>query len=177
MTAGDVVEKSAEGGRGRRRQKYPAAPFRRRQAPGDEPDRRRLDIALDARDLPGKAQPWVRFEQQARIEKLRAVEESVAVKPTEPREFGVVEAGDGAEHTHLLAMFELSLEADHVPQSAERVVLTELHHGIGLHARAMRVRKTDRLHRAKAQRVRAALRHHLDREAALEIGRRFEVLE
>src|SRR5262245_21428193 len=112
MTAGDVVEKSAEGGCRGRRRKYPAAPFRRGQASGDEPDRRRLDIALDARDLPGKAEPRVRFQPQAGVEKLRAVEESIAVKPAEPRKFGVAEAGDGAEHAHLLAMFELGLETD-----------------------------------------------------------------
>src|SRR5262245_2941063 len=114
MAAGDVVEKSAEGGRRRRRRKYPAAPFRRGKAPGDEPDRRRLDITLAARDLSGKAQPRIRLEPQARIEKLRAVEEGVAVKPAEPRKFGLAEAGDAAEHAHLLAMFELGLEADHV---------------------------------------------------------------
>src|SRR5262245_42657861 len=150
MTAGDVVEKSAEGGRRGWRRKYPPAPFRSGQAPGDKPDRGRLDITLNARDLPGKAEPWVRFQPQARIEQIRAVEEGVAVKPAEPRKFGVAETGDGAEHAHLLAMFELGLEADHVPQGAERVVLAELHHGIGLHARAVRVRKTDGLHRPKA---------------------------
>jgi hypothetical protein len=57
MTAGDVVEKGAEGGRGRRRRKRPAAPFHCGKSPGDEPDRRRLDITLDPRDLAGETEP------------------------------------------------------------------------------------------------------------------------
>ena len=36
----------------------------------------------------------------------------------------------------LLAVFQLGLEADHVEQRAERVVLAELHDGVGLHRRA-----------------------------------------
>src|SRR5262245_6971930 len=109
MAAGDVVEKGAECGRGRWERKKPATPFRRGKAPGNESDCRRLDITLNARDLPGEAEPQVRFQPQVRVEKLRAVEEGVAMKPAEPREFGVSEAGDGVEHAHLLAVFELGL--------------------------------------------------------------------
>jgi hypothetical protein len=31
----------------------------------------------------------------------------------------------------LLAVLQLGLEADHVPQRAQRIVLAQLHHGIG----------------------------------------------
>ena len=100
------------------------------------------------------------------------------MEPAEPCELGALETGDGAEHARLLAMFELGLEADHVPQRAERIVLAKLHYGVGLHAGLTRVGETDRLHRTVAKRVGAPLRHHLDGEAALEIGcRGFEVLE
>ncbi len=94
------------------------------------------------------------------------------MQPAEPRELGLFEAGNRAEHARLLAMFQLGLKPDHVPQRAERIVLTELHHGIRLHARPMRVRETDRLHRSVAQRLGAALGHHLDGQAAFEIGGR-----
>src|SRR3546814_15699886 len=67
-------------------------------------------------------------------------------------------------------MLELGLEADHVPQRAERIVLTELDNGPGPAAGA-RIVESDTLHRAKAQRFDPALGHHLDRHAALEIGR------
>ncbi len=94
------------------------------------------------------------------------------MQPAEPRELGLLEPGNGAEHARLLAMLQLGLEADHVPQRAERIVLTQLHHGVRLHARPMRVGETDRLHRPVAQRLGPSLGHHLDGKAALEIGRR-----
>ena len=74
------------------------------------------------------------------------------MQPAEPRELRVLEPRDHAEDPHLLAILQLGLEAHHVAQRAERIVLPELHHGIGLHVRAMRVGKPDRLHRPVAQR-------------------------
>ena len=41
----------------------------------------------------------------------------------------------------------------------------------------MRVGEADRLHRPVAQRLAAALGHHLDRQAAVEIGRALEFAE
>ena len=70
----------------------------------------------------------------------------------------------------LLAIFQLGLEADHVEQRAERVVLAQLHDGVGPLAGA-RIGQADRLHRPEAQGLAPALGHHLDRQAALEIGR------
>ena len=55
------------------------------------------------------------------------------MQAAKPRELGVGEARDGAEDAHLLAMLQLGLEADHVEQRAELVVLAQLHDGIGLH--------------------------------------------
>ena len=72
----------------------------------------------------------------------------------------------------LLAVLQLGLEADHVEQRAERVVLAQLDDGVGLLAGPVRVRQPDRLHRPVPQRLAAALGHHLDRQAAVEIGRR-----
>ncbi len=67
-------------------------------------------------------------------------------------------------------MLQLGLEAHHVPQGTERIVLAELHHSIGPPAGA-RIAETHGLHRSEAQCVFAARRHHFDREAALEVGR------
>ena len=55
------------------------------------------------------------------------------MQAAEPRELGVLQAGDGAEQPHLLAVLHLGLEADHVEERAERVVLPELHDGIGFY--------------------------------------------
>ena len=78
--------------------------------------------------------------------------------------------GNGAEDAHLLAMLQLGLEADHVPQGAERIVLAQLDHGIGP-APGPRIVEADALHRAVAQGLDAALGHDFDRHAAFEIGR------
>ena len=94
------------------------------------------------------------------------------MQAAEPRELGALEAGDHAEHPHLLGVLELGLEADHVEQRAEPIVLAQLHDGVRLLVRPVRIGEPDRLHRPEAQRVAAALRHHLDRQAAVEIGRR-----
>ena len=94
------------------------------------------------------------------------------MQPAEPREFGMLQPGDHAEDAALLAMPELRLEADHVVERAERVILAQLHDGVRAMA-GLRVAQADRLHRPKAQGIGAARRHHFDREAALEIGRRF----
>src|SRR5262245_60145998 len=113
-------------GRWRRRQGF-AKPLRRRQSPRQEPDRRRLDVALAAGDLPGEAQPRHGPEPQRRVEELRRIEERVAMQPAKPRELGLNEARDRAEYARLLAMLELGLETDHVEQGAEPVVLAKLH--------------------------------------------------
>ena len=72
----------------------------------------------------------------------------------------------------LLAVFELGLEADHVEQRAEPIVLPQLHDRVRLLRRLVRIGQPDRLHRPVAQRLATALRHHLDRQAAVEIGGR-----
>ena len=68
---------------------------------------------------------------------------------TGPREFGLLEPRNGAEDAHLLAVLQLGLETDHVPQRAERIVLPQLDNGIGP-ASGARVIKSRRLHRAEA---------------------------
>src|SRR3546814_2627519 len=93
------------------------------------------------------------------------------MQAAEARELGVFQAGNGAEDAGLLAVLQLGLEADDVVERAERIVLAELHHGVGPLV-AVRVVQADRLHRAVAQRLRPALGHHLDGQAALEVGRR-----
>ena len=63
-------------------------------------------------------------------------------------------------------------------RGAERIVLSQLHDGIGRSPPGMRICEPDRLHRTEAQGLATALGHHLDRQAALEVGRGgFPVLE
>src|SRR5215469_14764826 len=129
MRARDVREQRPHR-RGRRRgDELPAGELGEHRTPGQEAYRGTLHVAFAPRDLAGKAQPWQRLEPQRSIEKLGAVEEGVAVQPTEAGELRVLEAWDQAQDAHLLTVFELGLEADHVPQRAEHVVLAQLNHG------------------------------------------------
>ena len=58
------------------------------------------------------------------------------MQPAEPRELGLLQARNGAEQPDLLAVLHLGLEADHVEERAERVVLPKLHDRVGLFAAA-----------------------------------------
>ena len=111
-----------------------------------------------------------RLQPQLPVQQRRGVDEAVAVNAAQSGEAGVFQAGDHAEDARLLRMAELGLEADNVVQRAERIVPAELHHGMGAAAGA-RVGQPHGLHRAEAQGLRPARRHHLDRQAALEPGR------
>ena len=92
----------------------------------------------------------------------------------EPGELRLFEPGDHAEDASLLAVFELGLEADDVEEGAERIVLPELDDRVGLDLGIMGVGEAERLHRPMAQGLAAALGHHFDRQAAVEIGRALE---
>src|ERR1700683_308479 len=118
------------------------------------------------------------MEPQRRIEKFWRVEKSIAVQAAESGEFRVGEPRNGPQDTRLLAMLQLGLEAHHVEQRAELVVLTQLYDRIRLCGWLSRIGQAERLHRAMAQRFPSALGHHFDRQAAFEVGRRgFEVVE
>src|SRR3546814_18770667 len=56
--------------------------------------------------------------------------EGYCVPAPQPREFGILQARNGAEQFNLRSIFELGLESDHVPQRAQLVVLTQLDYGI-----------------------------------------------
>ncbi len=88
------------------------------------------------------------------------------------RELRILQPGYGAEDAHLFGMFQFGLEADHVPQRAEAVVLAQLHHGMGALA-AARILQPHRLHGAESQGLLTTRCHHFDGQAGFEIGRGF----
>ena len=93
------------------------------------------------------------------------------MQPAEPGEFRILEPGNAAEHALLRAMLQLGLETDDVVERAELVVLAQLHDRVRLYGRIVGIGQADRLHRPVPQRLAAALRHHLDRQATVEIRR------
>ena len=115
-----------------------AEPLGGGEAAGEQADRGGLDIALAAGDLAGEAQARHRLQAQRAVEQLRRIEEGVAVQAAEPGELRVLEAGDHAEDVGLDGVAQPRLEADHVVERAERVVLAELDDGIGLVRRLVR---------------------------------------
>ncbi len=93
------------------------------------------------------------------------------MQPAEPCELRVLKSGDAAKDLLLRAVLQLGLEADHVVERAKLVVLAQLDDGMGFHGWIVRIGEPDRLHRAVAQRFAAALRHHFDRQAPIEVRR------
>ena len=88
------------------------------------------------------------LETQLLVQKARAVDEGVAVDAAQARELGALQARDHAEDALLLAPGQLGLEADHVEQRAERIVLAQLDHRMRPPAGA-RIDQPDRLHGPK----------------------------
>ncbi len=177
VAAGDVIDERAVRRRCGRHGPRQTPGLRGGGAAGEKPGGGALHIALDAGDLSGEAQPRHGVEPQLTVDEARRVEERVAVQPAEPGELGALQAGDGAEQADLLAVLQLGLEADHVVERAQRVVLAQLHHGVGLHLRVMGVGEAARLHRPVAERFGSAFGHDLDGQAAVEEGgRRLERL-
>ena len=100
------------------------------------------------------------------------------MQAAEAGEFGGLQAGDGGEQALLFAVGHLGLEADHVVERAQGIVLAQLDDGGGLVLRVMGVGQADRLHRPIRQCLAAPFGHHLDRQAAFEVGRvRLPLLE
>src|SRR5262249_6661486 len=104
MAAGDIGEPRAMRPGRRRGREGKAEPAGGREAARDEPDGGGFHVALAAGDLTGKAQAWLGIEAQSAVEELGRVEEGVAVKAAEAREFGALETRNGAEDARLLAV-------------------------------------------------------------------------
>src|SRR5579863_4389008 len=105
--------------------------FGGKEPPGEESDGGALDIALDAGDLSGESDRRPGLQAELQIQKSWTVDETVPMKPAEPREGRVFQPGDHAENPGLFSIFQLRLEPHHVEQATECVVLTELDHGMG----------------------------------------------
>src|SRR3954451_25061834 len=164
MAAGDGPEERAERSRARWGRKLFAACISRSVEAGDQADAGRLDVTLAARHLAGKAEPRLRAQAQLAVEQLWRIQEGVAMQAAEASEFGLLQTGNGAEDALLLAIFQLGLEADDVVERAEFVVLAQLNDRVGFGGGIARIGQADRLHRAVAQSLGTAFRHHLDRQ-------------
>ena len=170
----EVRHQAAEGrARGRRRHGL-AAQARREEERAEKAAGRALHVPLDPRDLPREVHAGHRAEREIGREHLRRVHERVAVHRAEPEELGLFQPRDHAKNTELLGVFHPRLEADEVVSGHGRVLRAELDHRVGAAPR-VRVLEADRLHRPVAQRVLAALRHDLARQAPLEVLRVLEL--
>src|SRR3974390_5574 len=123
MAAGNMWKQGAVGSGGRRRQKCLTMTLSRGKARCDQPNGSRFHIAFTAGDLAGEAPAWISLHPQRVVEQFGRIEESVAVKAAEPGEFRILQAGNAAEDAYLLGVFQFGLEADHIEQRAELVIL------------------------------------------------------
>src|SRR5262249_45080742 len=135
VSAGDMGKQGAMGSGGRGRLGLFCVLFGGREAAGQKPDCGRLHVAFAAGDLPSKSQPWHRLEAQRVVKQFWSVEEGVAMQPAEARELCPLKAWDHAKYPGLLSVLELGLEAHHVKQRAEPVVLAQLYDGVGFYTR------------------------------------------
>ena len=85
----------------------------------------------------------------------------------ELQEFGILQAGDQAQHACLFAVAKMVLKPDHPKSVGHQIFLPKLHAGVRLFA-GLRVAKPFWLHRAETQGFGAAAGDLLDRQAALE---------
>ena len=178
VSARDVSEKGSQSGGRRWGLREQPAPFGGRKPSGQQTDCCTLDVALDTRDLAGETQARVRAKPQQPVEQPGTVEERVAMQAAEAGKLCALQPGDGAEDAGLLAMSQLGLEADDVPQGAERIVLAKLDDRIRARRAGGGIGEADRLHGSEAKGIAAALGHHLDGQAAVEIGcRRLPLVE
>ena len=138
----------------------------RRVHAGQQAGHRGLHIALDAGHLPRKKEVRPPAEGKVRVEQPRRIEKRIAVHHAVAHELRVAQPRYHAEHALLLRKLQVRLESDEVEQRLFRILGAQLHHGPRAAAGA-RVAQADRLQWAEADRVVPALRHHLDRHAAL----------
>ena len=99
------------------------------------------------------------------------------MQAAEPRKLRLLQAGNHPEDIGLGTVFQLRLEADNIVKRTQRIVLPQLDHGIGLDRGIVGIGQAHRLHRSMTQGLGTAFRHHLDRQAAIEIGNMFPFLE
>ena len=123
--------------------------------PGHQPDRRGFDIAFDAGDLPGKAERGPCLHAKLFIKQTRRIDECVAMQTAKARELRVFKPRNRLEDTHLLGIFQLRLESDHIVEGAKGVVLAKLDHGMRT-AAVMGICQADRFHRPETQGLMAA---------------------
>src|SRR5688572_28457459 len=126
MSAGNVPEEGSKGRRCRRRLRTQPAPFGNGKSSGQEANGGAFDVAFDASDLAGETQSRLGAKPQQPVKEPGTVQERVAMQAAEAGKLRAFQPGDGAKDAGLLAMSELGLEADHVPQGAKCVVLAKL---------------------------------------------------
>src|SRR5581483_340916 len=171
---GHVPDQRSERGRARGNDRIQAVREARRVDARKPARARRLEVAFDPDELPGEQEVGARSRLQRGAEERGRLDERVAVEASEADELGALETRDGPEDPALLAVGHLRLEPDHVEERRVAVVLAELDDRVRLPAGA-RVDEADRLERPERERVAAAPRHLLDRQAALEVHAALEV--
>ena len=131
-----------------------------------EPHRRAFEVALDAGGLARYVERLASVEAQEAVEHARRADEEVPVHHALAHELRVLERRYEAEDALLLSPLQIGLEADDVEERPFGVVLPQLHDGVGSFSRVRRL-EADGAQRAEEQRLLAALRYHLDGQAAV----------
>src|SRR5271165_119591 len=142
--------------------------------PGQKSGGDRLHIALDAANLPGKENLWMRFHLQCLLQQSRRIDVGVAVNLSVAQKTRILQAGNQAQHARLFAKLQMILESHQVVGIRPQVLLPQLHHRIG-HLAGAGIDESHRLHRTEAKGVAPAASNLLNRQAALKIVQLFPI--
>src|SRR5471032_2657328 len=128
----------------------------------------RFHVAFHTRNLAGKKHGRAAAQLQRRSQQSRRIDVGVPVDLAEPQELRLFQARNQPQHPRLVAEFHVVLKADQVETLGAQVFLPKLHHGIWTPASAW-IAQPHRFHRPEAERVPAAPRNFLNRQAGFKI--------
>ena len=97
----------------------------------------------------------------------RRIDICIAVHHAISNKFGIFQCRDHGEDPFLLRPGQMRLKTNQIIHRSRKVILSELNDGVGFLAR-MRIRKTNRLHRAESKSVFSSSRHHFHGHTSFE---------
>src|SRR5438270_4947375 len=168
----DVMDQRSERGFARWRGGLVFVDDRCRMGACQESGSDRFGVSLDAANLPGKQHARMRLHLQRLSQECGSVEIGVAMNLAVAKKLRVLESGNQAEYTSLLAKLQVILKSHKVVGIVAKILAAQLNYSVGNFA-GPRIPQAYRLHRAKAQSVATAAGDLFNGKTAFEIIKLF----
>src|SRR5207302_442427 len=143
--AGDISRQRSNGRRARRNQKFFAGNQSCGISSGQPAHRDRFNIALDAGNLSGEEDVWMRAHLHGWPQDARAVDVGIAMNLSELEKLCPFESRNRAQNSRLFAVTQMILKSDHAVRVSNQVFLTQLDSSVRL-AASTRIDQSDRFH-------------------------------